>query len=104
MSFDRFHFRWPSRLRIPIPVQVGVVAALFVSALIVLWTTGASVVARERRRSEAKGLLEEIGNELAIRGRDIIAGAGEFPNFPEERSRDEVDRADDPGRCALAAS
>ena len=31
---------------VPISVQVGVVAALFVAALIALWTTGASVVAR----------------------------------------------------------
>ena len=82
--------RW--KYKVPISVQVGVVAALFIAALVVLWTTGASVVARERRRSEAKGMLERAGDELAARGREIIARAGEFPNFPEEQSRDELDR------------
>ena len=86
MSFD------PVKLRVPLGVQVGVVAVLFVAALVALWTTGASVVARERRRSEAKGLLDPAGNELAARGREIIARAGEFPDFPEEPSRDELDR------------
>jgi two-component system, NtrC family, sensor histidine kinase HydH len=79
------------KYRIPISVQVGVVAALFIAALVVLWMTGASVVARERRRSEAKGMLERAGDALAARGRDIMAGAGEFPNYPEEQSRDELD-------------
>jgi two-component system, NtrC family, sensor histidine kinase HydH len=82
----------PVRLRVPLGVQVGVVAALFVAALMVLWTTGASVVARERRRSEAKGLLNRAGDEIATRGREIIARAGEFPDYPEELSRDELDR------------
>jgi two-component system sensor histidine kinase HydH len=77
---------------IPISVQVGVVAALFIASLIALWTTGASVVARERRRSETKEMLERVGDALAGRGRDIIAGAGEFPSFPESQSRDELDR------------
>jgi two-component system, NtrC family, sensor histidine kinase HydH len=82
----------PVKLRVPLGVQVGVVAALFVAALVVLWTTGASVVARERRRSEAKGLLDRAGDELAARGREIIARAGEFPDYPEEPSRAELDR------------
>ena len=73
-------------------LQVSMVAALFVAALMVLWTTGASVVARERRRSQAKDLLERAGNELAARGREIIARAGDFPDFPEEPSRAELDR------------
>ncbi len=80
------------QLRIPLGIQVGVVAALFVAALVALWTTGASVVARERRRSEAKGLLDRAGDELAVQGREIIARAGEFPDFPEEPSRAELDR------------
>jgi two-component system, NtrC family, sensor histidine kinase HydH len=62
MRFD------PSKLRMPISVQVGVVAALFIAALVALWTTGASVVARERRRSEAKGMLVGAGDDLAARG------------------------------------
>ena len=82
----------PMRLRVPLGIQVGVVAALFVAALVVLWTTGASVVARERRRSEAKGLLDRAGEELASGGREIIARTGEFPDYPEEPSRDELDR------------
>ena len=86
MPLDPFH------LRIPISVQVGVVAALFVAALIALWTTGASVVARERRRSEAKRMLERMGDVITARGRDIIAGAGDFLNFPEVQSRDGLDR------------
>jgi signal transduction histidine kinase len=81
-----------SKLRIPIGVQVGVVAALFVAAILVLWTTGASVVARERRRAEAKGMLESAGTELEARGRDIFAGVPSFPESPEAQSRDEVDR------------
>ena len=72
----------PVRLRVPLGVQVGMVAALFAASLVVLWTTGASVVARERRRSEAKYLLDRAGNELAARGREIIARAGDFPTFP----------------------
>jgi signal transduction histidine kinase len=82
----------PTRLRLPLGVQVGLVAALFAAALIVLWTTGASVVARERRRSEAKSLLDRAASELAVRGFKIIARGGEFPDFPEEESRTELDR------------
>ena len=82
----------PTRLRVPVGVQVGMVAALFAAALLVLWTTGASVVAREQRRSEAKYLLDRAGNDLAARGREIIARAGEFPDFPEEQSRAQLDR------------
>jgi signal transduction histidine kinase len=72
-------------------VQVGAVAALFVAALVVLWMAGAQVLARERRRSETKILLERAGRDLAERGRDTIARAGEFPFFPEERARAELD-------------
>ena len=68
------------------------VAALFFAALVALGTTVALLDARERRRSEAKEMLERAGDALAARGRDIIAGAGEFPNYPEEQSRDELDQ------------
>ena len=78
--------------RVPLGVQVGVVAALFVAAIAALWTTSASVVARERRRSEAKGLLDRAGRDLAARGQEIIAQAGEFPDFPEDSSRVALDR------------
>lgn len=80
------------KLRVPLGLQIGAVAALFLAALIALWMTGASVVARERRRSEAKVLLNRVGDEIANRGREIIARAGEFPDYPEELSRDELDR------------
>jgi len=86
VSLSRFNFR------VPLGVQVGGVAALFVAALLALWTTGASVVARERRRSEARALLVRAGDELAARGYEIVARAGEFPDFPEEPSRAELDR------------
>jgi len=79
------------KLRVPIGIQVGTVAALFVAALVVLWTTGASVVARERRRSEAKGMLDRAGIDLDAWGRAIIARVAEFPDFPEEQSRAELD-------------
>jgi two-component system, NtrC family, sensor histidine kinase HydH len=90
---------WSTRMRrvkykLPISVQVGVVAALFIAALVALGTTVALLDARERRRLEAKGMLERTGDELASRGRKIIASAGEFSfNFPEEQSRDELDEA-----------
>ncbi len=77
----------PSKLRVPLAVQVSMVAALFVAALLALWTTGVSIVAREHRRSEAKGLLNRAGDELAARGLEIIGRAGEFPDYPEEPSR-----------------
>ncbi|APW59920.1 ATP-binding protein [Paludisphaera borealis] len=86
VSLSRFN------LRVPLGVQVGGVAALFVAALLALWATGASVVARERRRSDARTLLVRAGDELAARGYEIVACAGEFPDYPEEPSRDELDR------------
>jgi two-component system, NtrC family, sensor histidine kinase HydH len=81
----------PFRFRVPIGVQVGVVAALFVAALVVLWVTGASVVGREGRRSDAKGLLEKAGKALDERGRQFIAQVGQFPDFPDERARVDLD-------------
>ena len=82
----------PRQLRLPVGVQVGIVAALFVAALLALWTTGALVVARERRRADAKALLDQAGAELADRGKEIITRVGEFPDFPEETSRAKLDR------------
>ena len=70
--------------RVPIGVQVGVVAALFVAALIVLWLTGASVLARERRRSEAKVLLERAGKRPGRAGPGHDRRAQEFPFYREE--------------------
>jgi two-component system, NtrC family, sensor histidine kinase HydH len=78
------------KLRVPLALQVSTVAALFVAALVVLWLTGAQASARERRRSQAKDLLERAGNDLAARGRELIARAGDFPDFPEQRSREQL--------------
>jgi two-component system, NtrC family, sensor histidine kinase HydH len=78
--------------RIPIRVQVGLVAALFVAALVVLWVTMASVVEREGRRSKARDLLENAGRQLVARGSEIMADAVRFPEFPDEQSREELDR------------
>ena len=44
-------------------------------------------------------MLDRAGDELAARGRDIIARAGEFPNYPEAAvARRARPRALDPGR------
>jgi signal transduction histidine kinase len=80
------------KFRVPIGVQVGVVAALFIAALAVLWTTGASVVVRERRRSDAKAMLDLAGKDLAVSGIQYIAQAGNFLDFPDEGSRAALDR------------
>jgi len=80
------------KVRIPIAVQVGMVAALFVAALLVLWTTGALVLARETRRSAAKDLLNRAGEELAAQGQAIIAQGEGFLEYPDEQSRAALDR------------
>lgn len=79
------------RARIPIGIQVGAVAALFVAALVVLWTTGASVVARERRRSEARKMLDRADDELIARGRDALASLGNDFDYREESDRIRLD-------------
>jgi signal transduction histidine kinase len=83
-------FSW--KFPVPVGVQVSVVATLFVAALAVLWMTGASVVVRERRRSEAKEMLDRAGKDLAATGRDIIAQGGNFLDYPDEASRNTLDR------------
>jgi hypothetical protein len=82
----------PRRYQVPISVQIGVVAVLFIAALTVLWTTGALVVARERRRSEAKGMLEAAGEQLAAQGGKSIAAGGGLLEYPDEESRIRLDR------------
>ena len=84
--------RDPLKYKLPISVQIGVVAALFIAALVILWTTGASVVARERRRSEAKGMLEQAGDQLAVLGRERIAQGGGLLDYPDEQSRIRLDQ------------
>ena len=85
--------RLPSfKFRFPIGIQVGIVAGLFIAALVVLWTTGASVVERERRRSATKDLLDRAGRELDAQGRPSIAQTGGDLDFPDEASRARLDR------------
>ncbi|MCA1686547.1 MAG: hypothetical protein LC745_11355 [Planctomycetia bacterium] len=81
-----------ARFNLPIGVQVGAVAVLFLAALLALWTTGASVLAREQRRARARSLLDQAGTRLAARGGDAIAGAKGFPYYTEDRDRSELDR------------
>ena len=52
----------PLKFRLPISAQIGVVAALFIAALVILWTTGASVVARSAAGRRPRG----CSNKLAI--------------------------------------
>ena len=83
------------RSQIPIGVQVGVVAALFVAALVDLWITGAAVVARERKRSEARALLDLADDQLADRGHPAIARARDFVrDFPYYTDRTELQQLD----------
>ncbi len=92
------------RARIPIGVQVGAVAALFVAALVVLWTTGASVVARERRRSEARRLLDRADDKLIGRGLDALASLGNDFDYREESDRIRLDATlKERARAALRA-
>ena len=84
--------RDPLQFKVPISVQIGVVAALFIAALVVLWITGASVVARERRRSDAKGMLEQAGDQLAARGRESIALGVVCSNIPMNNRAIRLDR------------
>ncbi len=60
-------------MRVPLKIQVGVVVALFVAALASLWTTGASVMAREGRRASAGDILARAGNALTRRGEGLLA-------------------------------
>jgi two-component system sensor histidine kinase HydH len=73
-------------MRVPLGVQVGVVAVLFAAALATLWATGAEVVEREGRRETAKQVLDQAGDALARQGSGALADVPEWPNTlnPEE--------------------
>ncbi len=58
--------------RIPLTIQIGVVVALFVAALVALWTTSLWVIEREGRRVSAKGVLDRAGESLAARGVGVL--------------------------------
>ena len=75
MSFD------PRRYRVPISVQVGAVAALFIAALVVLWSTGASFLRASERRADARAMLERAGVPAHRGWAQIIAGRRGIPLF-----------------------
>ena len=88
-------------MRVPLKVQVGAVVALFVAALASLWTTSASVVARERRRVSAGDVLARAGLALGERGQGLLATApSEFYQFDRDEW-DDLDRrlAEESGRA-----
>jgi hypothetical protein len=97
-------WRGLARVKVPLRVQVGAVASLFVAALVLLWSTWASVVERERRRVEAKALLERAGKALTDRGSPVLAGApGDSFFFVEPRDWDALqERLEAEARQALA--
>ena len=81
------------------------VAALFVAALVALWTTGASVVARERRRVEAKDCSTARRRSSPAEGREIIAGGrGSSRTVPEDEWRRARPRALGRGRRGTRGS
>jgi signal transduction histidine kinase len=71
------------RFRIPLPAQVGLVVVLFLGALVTLGITGASLVAREGRRSSSRSVLDRAGRGLEARGVPILAAAPRWPEKPE---------------------
>ncbi len=79
-------------MRVPLKLQVGAVVALFVAALASLWLTGAQVVARERRRVSAAGVLADAGRALADNGRGALASAPRWPDAIEPREWADLDR------------
>ncbi len=58
--------------RVPIAVQVGVVAVLFAASLIALAITIVSVLRREGRRSSVEQVLILAGEDLATRGAETL--------------------------------
>ncbi|MHC5544219.1 two-component system sensor histidine kinase NtrB, partial [Singulisphaera rosea] len=79
---------------IPLKAQLGVVLALFVAALLTLWSTSMSAIEREGRRASAKGLLERAGLALAAEGRSILDQSSPLSPFEyvDPEYRRELDR------------
>lgn len=71
------------RLRIPLGVQIGAVAALFLAALATLAYTGLAVLGRERRRAGAERTLRLADAALEARGREALAGIPPWPGMTE---------------------
>ncbi len=79
-------------MRVPLKLQIGAVVALFVASLAALWSTSASVVAREERRASAGLVLSRAGMALADRGRGPLSRVpGEF-NDLASGGWDDLDR------------
>ena len=76
-------------IRVPLGARIGAVAALFVAALATLWTTWASVVEREGRRTQAKTLLDQAGESLATLGKSVLSsGRPRWPEFVNPNDRE----------------
>jgi two-component system, NtrC family, sensor histidine kinase HydH len=90
-------------IRVPLAARIGAVAALFVAALATLWTTWASVVEREGRRTQAKSLLDQAGESLASRGKLVLAsGRPRWPEYVNPNDREALeDRLADAATSAL---
>jgi signal transduction histidine kinase len=85
----RWRWGW---LRVPLKVQIGLVVALFLAALLALWSTWASVVVREGRRSSTRAVLDRGGADLAVRGTRTLADAPRWPYAISQHDWDELDR------------
>jgi|GEM_PF-5427268 len=102
--------RFPRDL--PLINQVGVVIALFITALSTLWYTSAAVVEREERRARANERLKMASDELEARGKEALASiraelawqrspVGKCPRSGRGRLERSDDSAQAPGRRKL---
>ncbi|MEO6811900.1 MAG: ATP-binding protein [Isosphaeraceae bacterium] len=76
--------------KIPLGVQIGAVVLLFAAATAMLWSTGAAVVERERRRGTAQATLTRVGDELEARGRASLEAILRGPSFMFVEGADRV--------------
>lgn len=72
-----------SRSRIPVGVQIGVVAVLFLAALGTLVYTGLAVLGRERRRGDVERTLRRADAALDQEARDALASVRPWPEMSE---------------------
>src|SRR4051812_13519793 len=79
-------------IRVPLKIQIGAVITLFVAALATLWTTSASVVARDWRRVQAGDVLDRAGVELARLGGPVLASAPRWPYELDQAEWEDLDR------------
>jgi signal transduction histidine kinase len=79
-------------MRVPLWVQIAVVASLFVAAIGTLLTNAASLADLEVRRASARGLLDQAGPALAGRGAAALARAPRWPNDLDLSDWDALDQ------------